>query len=68
MSGNSNASFRENRFSADNGSRVNSSEIVQENLDYRNHENDQMQRNSTILDSQNEILPFKPDSNLTLPR
>ena len=27
-----------------------------------------MQRNSTILDSQNEIPPFNPDSSLTLPR
>ena len=50
------------------GSRANSSENFQEKLDHRNHENNQIQRNSTILDSQNEIPPFQSDTNLTLPR
>ena len=49
----SNVSFHRNRFSGDNGSRINASEMVQHNLDYRYY--DQMQRNSTLLDSQNEI-------------
>ena len=48
------------------GDNVNSTVNVQEKLDHRQDENNQIQRNSTILDSNNAIPPFIPETNLTL--